>query len=123
MEAYVEFKTWAEGPIETPWPFVVIDEVPEYRKRRDNRLQVDDSAVKGVFMSFDQAIIQQFLEENISGLLLGAIVPCGSIDQLQGILDGVFGFCEIVGSVPVTNENRQMIDRIMNHAERGKAPA
>lgn len=116
MEVYVEFKTWAEGPIETPWPFVIIEDTGEYRNRLDPSKPVSESTVRAVFLSFEQERVSRFLEEHTTGVLVGAIVDCPNIGDAEREITRIFGYCEMVGSTRVGPGNRGMIMEVMKHA-------
>lgn len=99
---YVEFKTWAEGKIEVPWPYVQYEETSDYRKR-DN-LEVVANSEKA-FLTFDPVACATFLKENVSAVILGAIIEESHTASIESQISNVFGYIEILGICEITSNN------------------
>lgn len=117
MEIYVEFQTWAEGPINTPWPFVVLGAVDQYRPRGDTSVKIPASRVQSIFMGFDAGVIAEFLQEHVNGIEIGAVIDVPKLDDVDQAIKSIFGHCEILGRLEVNDQNRPTIARIMQHAK------
>lgn len=116
-EYYAEFKTWAEGRIETPWPFVWFEEIGEYRHRDDPAQPIDDRKTRSAFMSFDQERINRFLSEHVAGVILGAVVVAPHPDSAVRQIKQVFGSCEMLGICEVNEGNRNTIEEVMKKSK------
>lgn len=116
VDFYVEFKTWAEGTVDSPWPFVLFEETNDYRSRKDLAQKISEKKVQSVFLSFNEDVCGKFLSENVSGIILGAIISASYPTELQGKLNAVFGGCEILGICEVSLENKDRIRSIMDSA-------
>lgn len=110
---YVEFKTWAEGRIETPWPFVWFEETDDYRRRDDTRSPIPQQVTKSVFLTFSEAIYGRFMEEHVSAVILGAVIT--AIDQKDVVIEieRVLGPCEIIGCMEIDGSNLELVEKMM----------
>lgn len=110
---YVEFKTWAEGRIETPWPFVWFEETDEYRRRDDTRVPIPQHVTKSVFLTFSEVAYGKFMEEHVSAVILGAVI--NAVDQRDVLieLERVLGPCEIIGCMEIDGSNQDLVERMM----------
>jgi hypothetical protein len=112
MEWYVEFKTWAEGEIKPPWPFVFFGEDVDYRKRINVYQKIDERKIRSIWYSFNEKACSDFLKEHVAAALLAAKINCNSVAELENELKSVFGYCEIVGCCPIDNNNISKINEI-----------
>lgn len=110
---YVEFKCWNEGEIDDPWPIVFFEETNEYRKRNDLTVVVPAGAVRKAFMDQNADTAMKFLMENVSTVILGAVIPGSSKFEALGELRQVFGVIEVIGVLEINDDNQSMISRIM----------
>ena len=110
---YVEFKTWAEGEIKTPWPFVWFEETDEYRRRDDTRTPVPPQVTKSTFLTFNESSYRRFLNDHVAAVVLGAVVDAIDQQALLAQIERVFGPCEIIGCMEVTETNQQLVEKMM----------
>lgn len=113
IDFYVEFKTWTEGTVDSPWPFVLFEETNDYRSRKDLTHKISEKKIQSVFLSFNGDVCGKFLSENVSAVVLGTVMPATRLTDIQGTLQGIFGVCEILGICEVSGENQERIRRIM----------
>lgn len=114
---YVEFKTWAEGKITIPWPYVIFQETDDYRHRHDLSLHVHQKTLQSVFMSFNNEIIDKFFEKHVNAVIIGSIIPAESSDLLMPLLKKAYGYCEILGQCEINSSNEQKIMSVMADAK------
>lgn len=112
MEWYVEFKTWAEGEIKTPWPFVFFEETTDYRKRINVYQKIDERKIRSIWFSFNEKACFDFLKEHVAGVILAAKISCNNQLELETELKSVFGYCEIIGSCLINDDNLSKINEI-----------
>lgn len=113
---YVEFKTWAEGRIEAPWPFVWFEETADYRRRDDLTVIVPISSIKNTFLGFNDQKAQKFLTDHVAAVILGAVIEVDSIDAIAPHICNIFGSCEVLGQCEITESNQASIDAVMANA-------
>jgi len=116
VDLYIEFKTWAEGTVDAPWPFVLFEETDDYRNRKDLTQRIPEKKVQSVFLSFNEEVCGKFLSENVSAVILGAVISADFPTEIQGKLNSVFGICEILGMCEISEENKERIRRVMESA-------
>lgn len=109
QQYYTEFKTWAEGSVDNPWPIVIFEEVEDWRNRNDLTQPISSKYVQSVFMSLSENAYNTFLENHVSCMILGALIPCECKECVLQQLQQVFGYCEILGMCTVTNDNHEKI--------------
>jgi len=115
VDLYIEFKTWAEGTVDAPWPFVLFEETDDYRNRKDLTQQVPKKKVQLVFLSFNEDVCGKFLSENVSAIILGAVIKDRLMTEIYGEITRIFGFCEILGICEITESNQERIHMIMEN--------
>lgn len=113
---YIEYKVWAEGQVDVPWPFVVFGETNDYRYRYNLSRIVTHNELRSCFISMNSSRIDKFLENNVNAVILGSVISATSIDEVKGKIDLVFGFCEIIGIQLITKENFSKVAAIMDSA-------
>lgn len=116
QEYYVEFKTWAEGNIVTPWPFVWINEIDEYRKRSSLATVIDRSVVRGIFLSFNEEKYEKFLSDHVRAVIIAAVVQAAEPGQVLKEISSVFGYCEIIGICEVNDRTKDAVNMVMGNA-------
>jgi hypothetical protein len=113
---YLEFKTWAEGSIDMPWPMVRFEEVDDYRNRLTLGTPVDQRKLRSTFMSFDEKLIRKFLEDHVPALILGCTMELPNPGEIIIELDRIFGYCEVLGICEVNEQTRDRVAEIMKNA-------
>lgn len=113
---YCEFKTWAEGTVDCPWDLAKFEELPEYRLRSDLSILASANKVKGIFLSLDSNACTKFLKDYVAALVLGVVLDIDDLSEIKNLLTNVFGYCEIIGIMQVTEENKAEIDKVMSGA-------
>jgi hypothetical protein len=116
QEYYLEFKTWAEGDIITPWPFVWIEETDDYRKRSSLAAPIDRSIVRGIFLSFNAEKYEKFLSDHVRAVMIAAVVKASGPDQVSNEISKVFGYCEIIGICEVNDQTKDAVNMVMGNA-------
>jgi len=110
---YVEFKTWAEGRIETPWPFVWFEETDDYRRKDDPRTPIPQQITKSVFLTFNEPTYQKFLEVHVAAVTLGAVINGVDQQDVAMQIERVFGSCEIIGCMEIDETNQTLVEKMM----------
>lgn len=113
---YVEFKTWAEGRIEIPWPYVWFEEVNDYRDRNDLSKPIPIRKIEAAFSSMSEDAAEKFLMQHVPAVILGALIDTSGSHLLAGEIKRVFGYVEILGWQEVVEGNREQIEMIMKSA-------
>jgi hypothetical protein len=117
-DLYVEFKTWAQGPVDMPWPWAVYESLPDWRLVSDLTVAATAESVRRVFLSLDQRQVTEFLQRHVSAVVVGVILPADSAVNCQHQLQRVFHHVELLGSCVVTAENSAAITAAMAAAQR-----
>lgn len=120
---YLEFKTWAEGRIETPWPFVWFDEDDDYRNRKNLSVRATESQKKAAFMDFNPENAERFLSEYVPAVILGALVDAHDEDDAKIKVSLSFGVIEVLGICTADGDNAERINALMVSAEKQSFPA
>lgn len=110
---YVEFKTWAEGRIETPWPFVWFEEIADYRSRTNLSNKINENIIKNIFMNYNSDACGKFLSNHVCAVILGAELELESENQIMYEISRLFGYCEILGFCEITADNAAQIADVM----------
>lgn len=112
-EHYVEFKTWAEGSVDCPWPVVIFGELDDYRDRQDLSIRASQNAVRGAFSSLSRERIDEFFEKYVPALLVGAVIKEENTSLIPRMINEVFGSHELLLLQVVSRENANDIMEIM----------
>lgn len=112
---YIEFKTWAEGTFDVPFPYVFFQHTDDYRNRKNLPTKIPASKVKGIFLKFDDAESNKFLVDHVSGIILGAIADSDSAQNALNYISSIFGYSEFIGVCEVTDSNKEMIGNIIRN--------
>jgi hypothetical protein len=110
---YVEFKTWAEGRIETPWPFVWFEETDEYRRRDDTKTPIPSQVTKSTFLTFNETSYRRFLDDHVAAVVIGAVIDVLDQRAVLAEIENVFGPCEIIGCMEITEANQELVEKMM----------
>lgn len=108
---YIEYKVWAGGLIDTPWPTKFLEGTNQYKTRKDMKL-VSPNVVKSIFLSMNEISISKFLELHIIGSILGSIVETDDPNKIQKLLEKDFGVIEVLGACEY-EPNKEVINTIM----------
>jgi hypothetical protein len=114
---YTEFKTWAEGDIDIPWPWAKFEELPDYRLKSDTNVSASDSKVKSVFLSMDEKAATKFLMDYVAALVVGVILELDNPSDAAEQIKKIFGSCELLGICEINDDNKSYIDSIMKNAQ------
>jgi len=120
---YLEFKTWAEGRIETPWPFVWFEEDDDYRLRTNLSIRATEAQKKAAFMDFNAESAERFLGEYIPAAVLGALIDAHDEDDARIKASLCFGVIETIGICKADGEHRERIELLMKNAGGEPPPA
>ena len=113
---YIEFKTWATGKFDVPWPFSCYEEVPDYRLNYDLMVKASDAKLKNIFLNMDEAACTKFLSEYTPAMIVGCLIDLENANDAESNIKRVFGSCEIVGICEVTSNNNDIIQKNMSSA-------
>lgn len=120
---YVEFKTWAEGYVDIPWPWAKYEEIADYRLRADWKVAASPGKIRGLFTSMDEASCNRFLRNYVAALVMGVMLDLEDQTIAADVIKSVFGSCEIVGICEITDENRGHIASVMADAQQPSSAA
>jgi len=113
---YLEFKTWAEGSVDMPWPMVRFEETDDYRNRLTIETAVDQRKLRSIFLSFDERLIRKFLEDHVPALVLGCTMDLQHPGEIMPELNRIFGYCEVLGICEVNENTKERVSEIMKNA-------
>lgn len=113
---YIEFKTWAEGDVNMPWPMVWFEEVNDYRHKNDLKKRIDPIRIRSVFSSFDDKAVGRFMQEHVPALILGCTMDLEHPGEILDELSRIFGYCEVLGVCEVNDRTRERINEMMKNA-------
>lgn len=109
---YLEFKHWFEGEVVLPGRFRIIGEVNDYRNKSDLSQPINESVVRGVFMSLNEGTIENFLSTHTMAMILGLECEAVNPEGLSFILEKLLGPIVVDGIVEVTDTNQSVIDEL-----------
>lgn len=115
-EYYVEFKTWAEGTFENPWPVIWYEVTNDYRKRTNISIPLSEKIVQGVFASLNEDACVRFLNDHIAANILGAIISGNDISAVKNEIIKLFGSCEILDYCVIDEFNKNYIYSVIENA-------
>jgi hypothetical protein len=107
---YCEFKTWALGRFDVPWPFRIYEETPDYRMKGQVDKPLPHAKIYSAFMSFNEPTINRFLSEHVRAAIVGVILDLENHNNVLKELERIFGYCELLGIAEVTADNRSYIE-------------
>ena len=113
---YIEFKTWAEGSVDMPWPMVWFEEVDDYRHRDNPHTSIDQRALRSIFSGFDEKIVRKFLEDHVPALILGCTMELSNPGEMITELTRIFGYCEVLGACEINDATRDRVNAVMKNA-------
>ncbi len=111
---YIEFKTWAEGPIEVPWPFVWFEEQLDYRRRDRPETPISSKVVRDAFISMSEETCRKFLSEHVPAMIIGAVIEARDESLASSEVFKIFGYVEIEGCIEINASTIDGIAKIMD---------
>lgn len=108
---YTEFETWREGQFTVPWNFRILEETNHYRSRHDLEVGISPSRIAAIFLNQDATACTRFLQEYVNGVVIGAIIPAQSIDEIGPEVGTFFGPVEIFGICELNQDNAEILEK------------
>lgn len=108
-EFYIEFKTWAEGKIENPWPVILFGPTNEYRHRDNLSATIAETVIQGIFLSLNEDACNKFLLDHVRGHELGVLINSNNIESAEKEIEKVFGSYERCEYCVIDDSNREVI--------------
>ena len=115
---YVEFKTWFEGTVDVPWPYVIFEETDDYRARHDLSIHCDKKIIKSAFLSFDDSSVKAFFNKYVNAVIVGSVLETDNSDLILTMLKQHYGYCELLGFCEIDKSNEERINLIMADAKK-----
>ena len=121
MKFYIEFKTWAEGYVDIPWPWAKFEEIADYRLISDLKVKASSEKVRSIFVSMNENLCNKFLRDYVAALVVGVTITASDLPSALDEIRSVFGLIELLGSCEVTDSNRSHIEEVMGRAQQNTA--
>jgi hypothetical protein len=97
------WKTWLEGEIDTPWPWIPVDRVQEYKHRDHPSIKLSPEKVEAVYLSFKPEIITEFEANHIDAIMVACLVDAVDRSSAIAAVTTVFADAEIVSCDHITD--------------------
>lgn len=79
----VLWKTWQEGEITAPWPFVIYEHTNDYKSRTDPTKRISPELVNTIYQSFNSEKVQNFEDNHIDALVIAGVMS--DIDEASAV--------------------------------------
>lgn len=70
----VSWKTWFEGEVDPPWPWIPVDRVQEYKHRDNPDVKISPEQIETVYLSFNPDIIARFEYDHVDAIVLAGMI-------------------------------------------------
>lgn len=114
----VSWKTWIEGEINTPWPWLPVDRVQEYKHRDYPNVKIPPEKIESVYLSFDAETIARFEDDHIDAVRLVCMVDADDEGSARSSVSAVFSDAEIETCDIITDDMLPLILDLFEKNER-----
>lgn len=93
---YLEFKAWIDKLPNVDWQINFINSTSDYRNRQ-TMATINPKVVQGIFMSFNEKICADFMENNIAAIHYAVVITAANEEASIQLLNKEFGMIELIG--------------------------
>lgn len=107
------WKTWIEGELDTPWPFMLYEKTADFRSRKNPEIRISQDKVDSVLQSYNAELVNDFLEEHVEAWVLATVFEAADSAFAIEIVKAVFQDAEVVKCEEVNfDEYEQVLENL-----------
>lgn len=107
------WKTWIEGELEVPWPFMLYEKTTDFKSRKNPEINISQDKIDSVLQSYNSDLVSTFLEEHVEAWVLTTAIEASDQEFAIEIIKAIFYDAEIIKCEEINlNEYNQVLENL-----------